>query len=90
MIPDIVGKEHSFAGAGYFCDKRQPGDAKLPVASERVAWTEVRNLPVENPPCHAVDDRHHERDRGTAGQASVKATSRRSGKAVYAFSLALG
>ena len=90
MVPDIAGKGHSFAGAMryYLSDKRQPGEAEHPTTSERVAWTEVRNLPVEDPRlamrlmiATAAEAEVLKR------RAGVKATGRRSAKAVYAFSL---
>lgn len=90
MVPDIAGKGHSFAGAMryYLHDKRQPGESDHPTTSERVAWTETRNLAVDNPhvamrlmiatACRAEDLKR---------QAGVKSTGRRSSKSVYAFSL---
>jgi hypothetical protein len=90
MVPDIAGKGHSFTGAMryYLHDKRQPGDAAHPTTSERVAWTEIRNLPVDDPHFAtrlmiATATQADELKR----QAGIKATGRRSTKAVYAFSL---
>src|SRR5688572_22512438 len=90
MVPDIAGKGHSFAGAMayYLHDKRQPGQSEHPTTSERVAWAEMRNLPVEDAhlamrlmiatACQAEDLKR---------AAGIKSTGRRSTKAVYAFSL---
>jgi hypothetical protein len=91
MVPDIAGKGHSFAGAMryYLHDKRQPGQTVHPTTSERVAWTETRNLAgVEDArlamrlmiatACQAEDLKR---------RAGVKASGRRSSKSVYAFSL---
>ena len=91
MVHDIAGKGHSFAGAMwyYLHDKREPGEAQRHTTSERVTWAEVRNLPVEDPhlamrPMIATASQAEALKR----QAGVKATGRRSTKAVYAFSLA--
>ena len=47
MIPKINGLGRSFAGVAAYClhDAPEPGD-RSPATSERVAWTDTRNLPT--------------------------------------------
>ena len=47
MIPKINGLGRSFAGVAAYClhDAPEPGD-RSPETSERVAWTDTRNLPT--------------------------------------------
>lgn len=90
MVPDITGVGHSFKGAMayYLHDKAQAGQAH-PQTSERVAWSEVRNM---------IDVGAHTATRimiATASQADelkaaagVKNTGRKSNAHVYAYSLA--
>lgn len=90
MVPDVAGTGHSFKGAlAYYLHDKRANDA-LPQlsSSERVAWTETRNL--------ATDDMHTAQRVmiATAKQADelkaragVKNTGRKSTKAVYAYSL---
>lgn len=87
----IIGTGHSFKGAMsyYLHDKRQDGQAAHPVTSERVAFTETRNMMEVGP---------HTATRimiGTAAQADqlkrdagIKTTGRKATAGpVYAFSL---
>lgn len=90
MVPDVAGTGHSFKGAlAYYLHDKRANDA-LPQlsSSERVGWTETRNL--------ATDDMHTAQRVmiATAKQADelkaragVKSTGRKSTKAVYAYSL---
>lgn len=90
MVPDIAGTGRSFKGAlAYYLHDKRASDA-LPQldSSERVAWTETRNL--------ATDDMHTAQRVmiATARQADelkacagVKNTGRKSAKVVYAYSL---
>ena len=72
----------------YLHDKRLPGDAAHPTTSERVVWTEIRNLPVEDPhfATRLMITTASQADK-LKQRAGIKATGRRSTKAVYAFSL---
>ena len=90
MTPDIAQKGHSFDGAFkyYLHDKRQEG-GEHPTTSERVAWTETRNLMADDPQeakrimiatAMQADDLKR--------RAGVKATGRKSNAHVYAYSLA--
>lgn len=90
MVPDIAGTGHSFKGAlAYYLHDKRANDALPQLASsERVAWTETRNL--------ATDDMHTAQRVmiATARQADelkaragVKNTGRKSTKVVYAYSL---
>ncbi len=47
MIPKINGLGRSFAGVAAYClhDAPEPDD-RSPESSERVAWTDTRNLPT--------------------------------------------
>ena len=90
MVPDIAGKGHSFAGAMryYLHDKRAPGAAEHPLTSERVAWTETRNLAVEDPHlAMRLMIATANMAEALKRQAGIKASGRRSTNAVYAFSL---
>ncbi|WP_320197183.1 relaxase/mobilization nuclease domain-containing protein (plasmid) [Agrobacterium rosae] len=90
MVPDVAGTGHSFKGAfAYYLHDKRANDALPQLASsERVGWTETRNL--------ATDDMHTAQRVmiATAKQADelkaragVKATGRKSTKSVYAYSL---
>ena len=90
MVPDIAKKGHSFDGAlkYYLHDKRQEGGIN-PTTSERVAWTETRNLMTDD------TDTARQIMIATALQserlkkeAGVKSTGRKSNAHVYAYSLA--
>jgi len=90
MVPNIAGTGTSFRGAAlyYLHDKRQEGETER-LTSDRVAWSETRNL--------ATDDRELawkimaatalDQDRLKEG-AGVKATGRKSNASVYAYSIA--
>lgn len=90
MVPDVAGKGHSFAGAmRYYChDKRAPGQKEHPTTSERVAWVEMRNLPVDDArqAMWAMIATANQAE-ALKRRAGVKTTGRRSTAAVYAFSL---
>lgn len=90
MIAKIANRGTSFKGAGqyYLHDKREEGE-KIRTSSERVAWTETRNLASNDPDfslkimaATAINkDRLKE-------QAGVKKTGRKSKGEVMAYSLA--
>ena len=91
MVPDVAKAGHSFNGAFayYLHDKRQDASAPHPETSERVAWTETRNLSTDNPTtakrimietAQAADE--------LKAAAGVKATGRKSTAHVYAYALA--
>lgn len=90
MVPDIASKGHSFKGAMayYLHDKRQEG-GENPTTSERVAWTENRNIVVEDPwsAMHIMIATAKDADRLKA-EAGIKNTGRKSSAHVYAYSLA--
>lgn len=90
MVPDVAAKGHSFKGAFayYLHDKRQDGEA-VRSTSERVAWTETRNLATDDPEVArrvmiATASQADELKKA----AGVKATGRKSNQHVYAYSLA--
>ena len=89
MVPDIAKKGHSFTGAfAYYLHDKREGDGQHPQTSERVAWTETRNLMTDNP------DTARKIMTATAMQsdqlkkaAGVKAAGRKSTQHVYAYAL---
>lgn len=90
MVPDVAGKGRSFNGAFayYLHDKRQEGETRRDT-SERIAWTETRNLATDNP------DEARRVMIATALQADalkkaagVRASGNKSNQHVYAYSLA--
>lgn len=90
MVPNVAGTGTSFKGAAlyYLHDKRREGEAER-LTSDRVAWSETRNLATDDPElawkimaATAIDQ-----DRLKA-EAGVKATGRKSAASVYAYSIA--
>ena len=89
MVPRLTKGGRSFKGAAlyYLHDKRQDGE-RVRLTSERVSWTEVRNLPTESA------ERAWRMMADTASQQSVlkasagiKATGRKLENPVLAYSL---
>ena len=89
MIPDIAKRGASFKGAlaYYLHDKKLEGERER-FTSERVAWTETRNLATNNPEmagkvmaATAMDADRLKRDAG------VRNTGRKSDQSVYAYTL---
>lgn len=84
MVPDIAKKGHSFEGAlaYYLHDKGKD-------TSERVAWTETRNLMTDDPQAakRIMIATALQSDELKA-QAGIKSTGRKSNQHVYAYSLA--
>jgi hypothetical protein len=89
MIPDIAKKGASFKGAlaYYLHDKREAGERER-FTSERVAWTETRNLMTNDPEmagkvmaATAMDADRLKREAG------VRNTGRKSDQSVYAYTL---
>lgn len=90
MVPNVARKGTSFKGSAlyYLHDKRQPGEAER-LTSDRVAWTETRNLNTDDP------DKAWRMMAGTAmdadklkEKAGIKKGGRKGeGQAVYAYSL---
>lgn len=89
MIPDIAKKGASFKGAlaYYLHDKRHEGEQERHT-SERVAWTETRNLMTKDPEmagkvmaATALDAERLKQ------QAGVRNTGRKSDNSVYAYTL---
>ena len=90
MIPDIAKRGSSFKGAlaYYLHDKRQEGE-QVRSTTERVAWTQTRNIGIDDPElagrimaATAMDSDRLKREAG------VKRTGNKQAKPVYAFSLA--
>lgn len=90
MIPDIASKGASFKGAlaYYLHDKLRPGERER-LTSERVAWTETRNLMTRDPEiagrvmaATALDADRLKREAG------IRNTGRKSDQSVYAYTLA--
>ena len=89
MIPDIAKRGASFKGAlaYYLHDKKLEGERER-FTSERVAWTETRNLATNNPEmagkvmaATAMDADRLKREAG------VRKTGRKSDQSVYAYTL---
>jgi len=89
MIPDIAKRGASFKGAlaYYLHDKKLDGERER-FTSERVAWTETRNLATNNPEmagkvmaATAMDADRLKREAG------VRNTGRKSDQSVYAYTL---
>lgn len=91
MVPDIATKGHSFKGAMayYLHDKRHDAAAPQPTTAERVAWTENRNLAVDDPRAamHIMIATAKSADQLKAA-AGVSNAGRKSNAHVYAYSLA--
>ncbi len=91
MVPDIAKTGHSFKGAMayYLHDKRQEGQEAHPQTAERVAWTETRNLPTDDPDlARRVMAHTAMRADDLKAAAGIKNTGRKSSAHVYAYSLA--
>lgn len=90
MVPDIAPKGHSFTGAlaYYLHDKRQ-GDEPQPQTSERVAWTQTRNLMTDDPNlARRIMVATALQSAELKKAAGVKNSGRKSNLHVYAYSLA--
>ena len=89
MIPDIAKTGTSFKGAlaYYLHDKRREGES-VRFTTERVAWTETRNLATDNPELAgkvmAATAMDADRLKRAAG---VRNTGRKSDQSVYAYTL---
>ena len=90
MVPNVAKAGTSFKGAFayYLHDKRQEGES-VRDTSERVGWTETRNLATRDPElaarimaATAIDQERLKREAG------IKNTGRKSANSVYAYSLA--
>ncbi|MEO4045348.1 relaxase/mobilization nuclease domain-containing protein [Hoeflea sp. CAU 1731] len=90
MVPNVAKAGSSFKGAFayYLHDKRIEGEA-IRDTSERVAWTETRNLATDDPELSArimaataMDQERLKREAG------IKNSGRKSSNSVYAYSLA--
>ena len=90
MIPALTNGGHSFKGAAayYLQDKRLPGTVRTDTA-ERVAWTEVLNMPTADPERAWKMMVHTFKAQAALKEAAgVKATGRKLAKPVFAYSLA--
>lgn len=89
MVPNVAGKGTSFKGAAlyYLHDKRAEGETER-LTSDRVAWSETRNLATNDPELGwkimAATALDQDRLKAAAG---VKNTGRKSDATVYAYSL---
>lgn len=90
MVPNVAKAGSSFKGAFayYLHDKREEGE-QVRDSSDRVSWTETRNLMTDNPEtaskimaATALDQERLKREAG------IKNTGRKSPNSVYAYSLA--
>lgn len=90
MVPNVAKTGTSFQGAGlyYLHDKKREGETER-LSDERVAWTDVRNMPTDDPElglrimaATAMDQQRLKMEAG------IKATGRKSANSVYAYSLA--
>lgn len=91
MVPSVAKTGHSFKGAMayYLHDKRPDGAAQAPQTADRVAWTEVRNLAIDDPQAAMrVMVATAQQADALKAAAGVKATGRKSNAHVYAYSLA--
>lgn len=90
MVPNVAGTGTSFKGAAlyYLHDKRQEGE-NVRLTTERVAWSETRNLATDDPELawRIMAATALDKDRLKA-QAGVKNTGRKSDNTVYAYSIA--
>jgi hypothetical protein len=90
MVPNVAGTGTSFRGAAlyYLHDKRMEGEA-VRLTTERVAWSETRNLSTDNPELawRIMAATSLDKDRLKA-EAGVKNTGRKSDNTVYAYSIA--
>lgn len=90
MVPNVAGKGSSFRGAAlyYLHDKRLEGETER-LTTERVAWSETRNLATDDPELawRIMAATALDADRLKA-QAGVRASGRKSNEPVYAYSIA--
>lgn len=89
MVPDVAKTGHSFTGAFayYLHDKRETGERRRST-TERVAWTETRNLDTHDPDtARRVMISTARRADELKAAAGVKATGRKSTAHVYAYAL---
>lgn len=89
MVPDVAKTGCSFNGAFayYLHDKREAGERRRST-SERVAWTETRNLDEDDPEAvRRVMISTARRADELKAAAGVKATGRKSTACVYAYAL---
>lgn len=90
MVPNVADTGTSFVGAGryYLHDKRQEGESSR-LSTERVAWTETRNLLTDDPELAlrimAGTAMNQDQLKEAAG---VRKTGRKSDQSVYAYSIA--
>ena len=90
MVPNVTKTGTSFRGAMlyYLHDKREDGES-VRLTGDRVAWTSVRNLMVDDPEAAVAIMRATAKDQDRLkAEAGVKNTGRKSDKCVYAYSLA--
>lgn len=90
MIPDIASSGSSFKGAlaYYLHDKKLEGERER-LTSERVAWTETRNLMTRDPEMAGRVMAATAMDAARLkAQAGVRNTGRKSDRSVYAYTLA--
>lgn len=101
MIPKVANSGHSFKGAAayYLHDKTQDNDfnqasGAKSKTSERVEWTETRNLPTDNPElawkimaASAIDGEYIKAQNRIAEGKRPQASGETNGKPVYAYSL---
>jgi len=89
MVPRLTRGGHSFKGAAlyYLHDKRLDGE-RVRLTTERVSWTETRNLPTDDPQrawrmmAHTASQQAALKD-----AAGIKATGRKLENPVLAYSL---
>jgi hypothetical protein len=90
MVPNVAKAGSSFRGAFlyYLHDKREAWEAER-MTTDRVAWTQTRNLATDNPDLawRIMAATAKDQDRLKA-EAGVKNTGRKSANSVYAYSLA--
>lgn len=90
MVPDIASAGTSFKGAlaYYLHDKKLEGERER-LTSERVAWTETRNLMTRDPEVAGRVMAATAMDAARLkAQAGVRNTGRKSDRSVYAYTLA--
>jgi len=90
MVPDVAGTGHSFKGAMayYLHDKQADAQAPHLSSSERVAWTETRNLATDDMrTAERVMIATAKRADDLKREAGIANTGRKSNAHVYAYSL---
>lgn len=90
MVPDIAGTGHSFKGAlaYYLHDKRENEQAAQLSSSERVAWTETRNLATDDmATAERIMIATAKHADALKREAGVRNSGRKSNTHVYAYSL---